>query len=347
MLMRVAVFTDVQRIDLQEKPRPEVQTGDVLVRVEYSGICGSDVHAYLNGILVPPGTVMGHECSGMVAEVGEQVRNVQPGDRVAVKPLAQCKECYWCQRGQYSLCATQFERAIGLSPQNDGAFAEYVRVQHPEVMLYKLPSNLSLKEAALIESLATPLHGVRLSRFKPGDSVVVIGAGMVGLGTLQFLRQEGAGKIIVLEISEKKSRIARALGADVVLNPNSEGEGLGDRVFSLTDGLGADIVYECAGVPFSFQNAISFVKSGGQVMVVGINEKDVPISPFMMVVREVEMKGVLAYYDEFSEVMEYLNQGGISTDLFISDIIPLDDIEEKGFKRLLASHDDVKILVRP
>ena len=114
--MRVPVFTDLKKIEFQDKPKPEVTPGDVLVGVEYCGICGSDVHGYLNGIMVPPGTVMGHECSGVVAEVGEEVDGFSPGDRVVVKPIPQCGECYWCQRGQYSLCPKAFERAIGITP---------------------------------------------------------------------------------------------------------------------------------------------------------------------------------------------------------------------------------------
>lgn len=246
--MRVPVLVDLAKIAFQDRSKPEVQSSDVLVKVEYCGICGSDVHGYLNGIMVPIGTVMGHECCGVVTEVGEEVQNFQPGDRVVVKPIAQCGKCYWCRRGQYSLCPQALGRAIGISPNHDGAFAEYVRIRYPDEMLFKLPSSVSFKEAALIEPLATSLHGIRLSRFKPGDSVVIIGAGMIGLGVLQFLMLGGAGKIIVLEISSTKSETARNLGADVALNPFSEGKGLREHIFDLTDGIGADIVFDCAGV---------------------------------------------------------------------------------------------------
>ena len=345
--MKVPVFVELQRIEFQERPKPEIKDDEVLLKVEYCGICGSDVHGYLNGIMVPIGTVMGHECCGVVAEVGKSVQRFKPGDRVAVKPIPECKECYWCKKGQYSLCPKVFGRAIGITPNHDGAFAEYVRIEFPDEMLFKLPAKVSFKEAAVIEPLATSLHGVRLSRFKPGDRVVVIGAGMIGLGTLQFLKLGGAGKIIVLEISSKKSEIAQRLGADVVMNPISEGKGLRERIFSLTDGIGADLVFDCAGVPFSFQNSINFVKSGGQVMVVGINDKEVAINPFMMVLWEVEMKGVLGYYDEFKYVIDFLEQKRINTELLVSDIISLADIEEKGFKRLISSKDIVKILVKP
>jgi (R,R)-butanediol dehydrogenase / meso-butanediol dehydrogenase / diacetyl reductase len=345
--MKVPVFTNLKTLVYQDRPVPEVLPGEVLVRVKYCGICGSDVHGYLNGIMIPPGTVMGHECSGVVARTGETVVDFKPGDRVVVKPIPQCGECHNCQKGQYSLCAKAFERAIGITPQNDGAFAEYVRIRYPKEMLFKLPENVTFQEAALVEPLSTSFHAIRLCRFKPGDRVVVIGAGMIGLGTLQFLKLGGAGKIICLEISPAKSELAMKMGADIVLNPLTEGADLMNKIYGLTDGIGADIVFECAGVPAAFQTCIHYVKSGGQVMLVGINDKDVAINPFIMVLKEVEMKAVLGYYDEYKYVIEFLSRKQIDTAALISDIISLPDLEEKGFNRLMSTNDMVKILVAP
>ena len=344
--MRVATFRDLKKIEVHEKPKPTASDGDVVVKVEYCGICGSDVHGYLNGVMVPPGTVMGHECSGVVAEVGKDVRDFRPGDRVVAKPIAQCGECAPCKRGAYSLCVSAFDRAIGITTTNDGAFAEYVKIEHPREMLFRLPDNVSFEQGALVEPLSTSLHAVRLSRVRPGDSVVVIGAGMIGLGTIQFLKLAGAGRIIALEISEAKAGLALKAGADIVLDPLKEGEGLQAHILDLTDGVGAEVVYECSGVPFGFQNAMYFAKSGGQVMIVGIVDKEVAFTPFRMVLTEIEMKAVLGYYDEFDYVIRFLSQGRLNTDILISGIVPLSDVE-KGFDRLLSSRDDVKILVRP
>lgn len=345
--MKVPVFTKLKTIEYVEKPIPDISPQEVLLQVKYCGICGSDVHGYLNGVMVPPGTVMGHECAGIVAKVGEAVSGFHPGDRVVVKPIPQCGECPSCRKGQYSLCAKAFERAIGISPAHDGAFAEYVRIQYPGQMLFKLPEEVDFRSAALVEPLATCLHGVRLSRFKPGDRVVVIGAGMIGLGVLAFLKLGGAGKIISLEISAEKARLASRMGADVVLDPVAEGDGLAGKILTHTDGVGADIVFECAGVPSAFQSSINHVRSGGQVMIVGINDKEVAINPFVMVLKEVEMKGVLGYYDEYHHVLEYMRRGKIDSNAFVSEVISLADLEEKGFKRLMAANDRVKILVAP
>jgi 2-desacetyl-2-hydroxyethyl bacteriochlorophyllide A dehydrogenase len=344
--MKAGVFVALRKIEFQDKPKPLIEPGEVLVKVEYCGICGSDVHAYLNGIVMPVGTVMGHEFSGVVAEVGEDVYMVRPGDRVVVKPSASCLNCYWCRKGQYSLCPKRRGTSIGVSLNNDGAYSEYVRVKEPGQRIFKLPSGLATKEAALIEPLSISLHGVRLSRVRSGDCVLIIGAGMIGLGVIQFLKLEGVRKIIVLEISEKKSRVAREFGADVVLDPISEGEGLKDRILDLTGGIGADVIFDCAGVPPAFQTSMDCIKSGGQVLLIGLHEKPLLLDGLNLLHREIELKGVFSSYNEFREVIHFLAGGKISTDQLISDVIPLADLVEKGFERLLASKDLIKILVR-
>jgi threonine dehydrogenase-like Zn-dependent dehydrogenase len=345
--MRVPVFTDLQKFEFQERPRPVPGPGEVLVEVALCGICGSDVHGYLNGIMVPLGTVMGHEAVGTVAEVGAAMADWRVGDRVAIKPIPECGECPYCRKGQFSLCVSAFPRAIGISPDHDGAFARFVKIEHPKTMLFRLPDEVSFEQGVVIEPLATSLHGLRMSRFRPGDAAVVIGAGTIGLGVLQFLKIGGAGKVIVLEVSEKKRELARRLGADVVLNPAQEGEKLRETVFSHTGGYGADLVFECAGVPQALQVSYTLVKSGGQVLLIGINDKEVSIQPFSLSVWEVELKGILGYYDEFDYVIEFLKQKKIDTAAMVSDTIDLADIEGRGFRRLLSSRDDVKIVVKP
>jgi threonine dehydrogenase-like Zn-dependent dehydrogenase len=172
---------------------------------------------------------------------------------------------------------------------------------------------------------------------------MIIGAGMIGLGVLQILKLERISKIIVLEISEERSQVARALGADIVLNPISEGEGLKDRIYELTDGIGADLIYDCAGVPMAFQTSMDCVKSGGQILVIGVYEQKVPFSLWDLLHREIEVKGVFSSYDEFQEVIELLSEGKINTDLFISSVIS----QRYGEKGLRPAHSKaIKIIVK-
>lgn len=345
--MRVPVYTAVKKLEFKEKERPRIKADEVLVKVEVCGICGSDVHSYANGIMFPMGTVMGHEFSGVIAEVGKEVSGWKTGDRVTGKPWVQCGECYWCKQGLYSLCPGAMERCIGTTPVADGAFAEYVKIECPEWRLFKLPGEVSFEQGALVEPLATSLHAVRLSKLRLGDRVVVLGAGMIGMGVVQFLKLGGAGKIIVVEPSEAKRKLALQAGADVVLDPNAEGDNLKNTICSLTDGIGANIVFECVGVPATFQGALSFCRSGGRIMIVGLNEKPFVYAPIELVMKEIEMKGVVGYHDEFPHVIDFLARGMIKTDLLISERIPLRDIADKGFERLVNPSDNIKILVRP
>lgn len=346
--MKTAVFEALGKISVAEKPRPEIGPAEVLVKVDSCGICGSDLHGYLDGTVIQVGTVMGHECSGVIAEVGDRLSGFQPGERVVVKPYFECGTCYWCKKGQIELCTHLVENFIGNTTKTDGAFAEFLKIPHPHKMIFKLPDSVSLRDAALIEPLATAFHSVRISRFKPGDRAVIIGAGPIGLGILQMLKLGGAGQIIVLQRSPERARIAEAMGADLVLDPASEGTVLMDKVYSLTGGTGPDIVFEAAGVPSAFQDAHTLVRSGGQVIVLGIYTQTVSFNPSLLVMKGAEIKGSVAYDDhDFQRVIEFLDHKKIVTDRFISDVIALDDIDEKGFKRLVSGAKGIKVLVRP
>jgi (R,R)-butanediol dehydrogenase / meso-butanediol dehydrogenase / diacetyl reductase len=351
--MKAAVFTDIETLEIQEKDIPRAEPGQAVVKIERCGICGSDLHGYghgtMYGVFYSPGVVMGHECSGVVAEVGEGVEDINVGDRVVIQPNGPCQTCDACLAGKSSLCANLISYVIGLTPAYDGAFAEYALVPKAAQMLLKLPDNVSFEEGALVEPLAVSLHGVRQSRFKPGDSTLVLGAGPIGLGVIQFLKLGGAGRIIVLEVSPERSALAREMGADVILNPQQDGEDAMMMEFhDLTGGLGVDVVYECVGVPWSFQNALNFMKPGGQVMILGVTMDPTPIDPAMFILKETEMKGCFGSTPlEFKMTLDLLAQKKINTRLLVTETIALEDIQEKGFQRLLKKKDAIKIMVKP
>jgi (R,R)-butanediol dehydrogenase/meso-butanediol dehydrogenase/diacetyl reductase len=347
--MKVAVFKEPNVLTIEERDKPQAGPGQALVKVAYCGICGSDVHAWKTGLLYPLDTVMGHEFTGTIEELGPGVPGFSIGDKVVVVPGFPCGACYHCIRGNYNLCPTSLtQQGLGLSPGMPGAFAEYVLIPLAGLMMLPLPENVSLKTGTLVEPLATPLRAVRQSRFKVGHRTVVIGAGPIGLGVIQFLKLGGAGRITVVEKSEARGEIALRLGADEWLNPDVEGDGLMDKILGLHDNVGADEVFECAGVPEAFNLAIEVAKSGGQVMLVSVSEQPTTIVPLFVAVREIEIRGILAYaLDDFLYSIEVLSKGLIDDDAMISDIIPLDDILEKGFNRLVSSPKEVKILVQP
>lgn len=346
--MKAVVLKGLHTLAMTEKPKPEPGPRQALIKVEYCGICGSDVHGYTGEVTVLPGTVMGHECSGTVAAVGKEVEDVQVGDRVWVRPGAHCNECYWCRRGKFHLCQKAFGTAIGLSPNSDGAFAEYLLVKYPEQMLFKLPPEISFEGGAVIEPLLVGRHGIRLSRFRLGMTAVVVGAGPIGLGVIQFLKIGGARKIIALEVSPPRARFAAELGADEVLDPASEGDRLAASILDFTGGVGPDIVFECSGVPSALHDAVYYVAPYGQIMVIGLHKNELPFDFWTLLHKRVDMQGSLGGEDDdVYDIMNAMKKKQIKTERLISDIINLSEIDSKGFKRLVSSKEMVKILVRP
>lgn len=346
--MKAAVLTGVQQIRIQEKIIPAVGPGEGLVKIELAGICGTDVHAYKDGMLFRPGTVMGHEPVGTVIEVGEGVTGFRRGDRVAIFSVASCGQCDACKAGLEYYCANAFEWTMGHSPKFDGAFAEYVKIPFADDMLIRIPDHLSFNDAAIAEPVGTGLRAIRLSKFKLGDTVAVLGAGPIGLMLIQLLKISGAHQIICSEVSPYRSEIAREVGADVVLNPIEYGSSLVDRIASLTGGLGPDIVFECSGASAAFQQAFQIVRPAGQIITVGVIMQETPITPIDIILREINVQGSLGCTKQEMEMaIDLLAAGRFNTDAIISDIIPLVDIEEKGFKRLLESPEVIKILVAP
>ena len=280
-------------------------------------------------------------------KVGGAVTHFSAGDRVWVRPYARCGECLGCLRKGRCTRLLDGDGVMGITLNYDGAFAAYVLIKSPDKMLFKLPPSVSFEEATLVEPLAVSLHAVRSSKMTVGDTVVVAGAGMIGLGVLQFVKQGGAGKVIVVETSSVKADLAEKMGADLVLNPIDEGDALKERILEATDGIGADIVFECAGVASALKQALQYVSTGGKIMGIGLHEEELPFDFYSLVNREVKLEGTVGYFDEFKYILTFFENKQINARHFISDVIALADLDEKGFKRALASTDMVKILVQP
>jgi threonine dehydrogenase-like Zn-dependent dehydrogenase len=343
--MKAALYEGDKTIRLTDRPIPKAGPGEAVVKIELCGICGTDLHIYFEGML-PPGFVPGHENVGIIHELGEGVEGFAVGDRVVAGPPGPCGACYYCGQGRPSLCVDGFEQTNGL--RRDGGMAEYMLVKDARQMLYPIPENVSFEDAVLTDTMATALRGIRQAAFRMGSNVVVSGAGPIGLSAIQFLKLGGARHVTALEIVEEKRRLATEMGADLVLDPIADGEHLGSWLNALYGGVGPDLVVECAGKAKSLELCLGLPRAAGQVLNLGAGGEPVSVVPAVLAIREIGLVSSLAYSAEEARLcLEYLAQGRFSTRGMLSDVIPLADLVEKGFERLIADRSLVKVAVAP
>ena len=329
--MKAAVFKGAGLLVVEEVPLPRAGSGQVVVRVSYCGICGSDLHRYAYGLMAP-GVIMGHEFSGTILELGEGVEGWSIGDRV-VRAF----------RGQLPPRYSAREKGFTLDPAAPGGYAEYVAL--PATVLRRIPDDLADDVAALTEPLAVAVHAVRLSALKLGDAVVVLGAGPIGLLTLQCARLCGPRLVIASEPVAARRDLARKLGADVVLDPREVD--VVAEVVRLTDGLGADVVFECAGTRPTLQQALDMARRRGQVVLVALCMEPCSVTPLDWVGREVQLQcSYGSDADDWPLALDLLATGRVQGRPLISNVVPLDQIQA-AFQRLLAPADEVQVLVRP
>lgn len=344
--MKAAFWYGKQDVRVEDVAIPVISAGKVMIQTAWAGICGSDLHAYHHGMGVPveeahPLTgqkaplTLGHEFSGIVAEVGEGVTGIQPGDRVAVEPLVYCGECEYCKQGRYNQCLSV--GFIGLSA--NGGFAEYVVVE-PK-MVHKLPDNVTLEEGALVEPAAVALHAVRESKLEIGDKVAIFGAGPIGLLTVLAAKAAGASEIVVVDVSQERLNKAKEIGATYVANA-AEVDTV-QTILTLTGGI--DVAYEAAGAQPTFTNALSVLKKGGQVMVIAAFAKPVEINLMEMMMKETSVAATLAYRHIFPEVIRLIASKQMDVAQVITKKIDLPQIVEQGFELLMTDKSQAKILV--
>lgn len=339
--MRAAVLEDAGKIVVKDVPKPSPREEEVLVKVKYCGICGSDLHAYKTG-MYGLGLTMGHEFSGDIVELGSDVKGWNVDDKVIKKPDS-CGECYYCRRGIINLCEKGVEYGLGIfSP---GAYAEYVVV--PTGALCKLPEELTYEQGTMVDPLSTPVRAIRLSKMKLGDTALVLGAGPLGLLTLQCAKLAGARAVYVTEKAKKRMALAKKLGADEVLSPDEVD--ICSRILEVTDNRGPDVVFECVGVPNTIRDAIRTVRNAGKIVIEGIFDEDVETRFLDIVLNEIGIKGVFAYDNhDFRCAVELIRKKSVDVDSIITDIISLNDIAKKGFEALIKPEkESVKILVAP
>lgn len=351
--MKAAAFYGKGDVRIEERPIPVPGPNQLVVKIDYVGVCGTDVEFYKGGyppfIQLP--MVLGHENVGTVSAVGEGVTDFQVGDTILCGPPSHCAEdCPSCQRGETNICINGFPRTAGIGGP-DGGYAEYYLVQDvAHTMLIKVPEGVDPKDAVLFDVICVALHGIRKSNFKIGDNVVVSGTGPIGISAIQFLKAGGANKIIALGTSPSKYPLLKEYGADYCLNPKELGDKLGDEIKKICGNpVGADIVFECAGNMNSLCNCVYHgVKPGGQVMVIGtIQEPMTALVPGSFSIHEPEFKFTFVYTaDEVQMYLDMLAAGKIKFPGMVTDIIPLTDCVEKALDRKDRT-GMLKILIDP
>jgi 2-desacetyl-2-hydroxyethyl bacteriochlorophyllide A dehydrogenase len=336
--VRAAVFRGVGRpLAIERLPDPSPGAREIVLRISRCGICGTDLHMTDGTALVsyPIGGVPGHEVAGEVVAIGREVSRVAVGDRITALPFKGCGSCAACVDGRPVLCAQMTMLA--------GGFAEYM-LSHESVAT-KLPRTLSMSDGALIEPLAVGLHGISMSRINPGARVLIIGAGPIGLAALFWARRLGAARIVVTAGSRRRESLARKLGADDFVLPESA-ESWPDLVSQALGGL-PDLIVEASGVQEAIARAISCVRPGGSVTVLGLCMQADSFRPAAAVWKELRMHFAMAYnLQEFEHVARVLDSGAVEATAMITDVVSLDALPS-AFEALRQRTHQCKVMVEP
>ena len=342
--MKAALITDKETISFLEFEDPEPKSDEVVVEITLCGICGTDIHGYKTPGPMRP-SICGHEWTGIVSKTGSEVNRINEGDRVVVAVPPSCGSCDSCRAGQMEKCMTVLEATVaaGRFDTPHGGFAPRIAVNHWRTILAN--SRLSEIQAAQIEPTTICFHAVRSTPPRLGDVVVVQGAGPIGLTTLQWARVAGAGTLISVEPDPNRRDVAANLGADYTVEAGDPAQNL---VNELTSGLGADVVYECAGVAPALQSAVDLARRGGKVSLIGLAASDAITKPGEWLRKEISVFASLGYtHEEFEMSMSYVADGKVDLDAIHTGSIPLTEIQQAFSELSSGTSEQLKILVDP
>lgn len=342
--MKVEVMEGIGKIGFTERDIPVPKDDEVLVKLEYVGICGSDLHYYESGAIgdyvVKPPFVLGHEPGGVVVEVGKNVSHLKVGDRVALEPGKTCGHCEFCKEGKYNLCPDVIFFA---TPPVDGVFQEYVA--HEADLCFKLPDNVSTLEGALIEPLAVGFHAAIQGDAHLGQKAVVMGSGCIGLVSMMALKARGVSEVYVVDIMEKRLDKAMELGADGVINGAKED--VVSKVMELTGGKGADLVIETAGTEITTRQAISLTKKGSTIVLVGYSKSGEMTLPMSLALdKELTFKTVFRYRNIYPMAIDAVAKGKVNLKGIVTDIFTLDQAQEAMDHSVHNKADIVKAVIK-
>lgn len=342
--MKVAVMNGVGKMGFVEREIPQPADNEVLVKLEYVGICGSDMHYYETGrigdYVVEPPFVLGHEPGGVVVEVGKNVTHLKVGDRVALEPGKTCGHCEYCREGKYNLCP---DVVFFATPPVDGVFQEYVA--HEAALCFKLPENVDTLEGALIEPLAVGFHAANQGGAYAGQTAVVFGAGCIGLVSMMALKAEGVSRVYVVDIMQKRLDKAMELGATGVIN--SMNTDVQEEIGRLTEGKGVDLVIETAGMEVTTRQAIHVTKKGATIVLVGYSKTGEMTLPLSLALdKELTFKTVFRYRHIYPMAIEAVASGKVNLKGIVSNIFNFDDIQAAMDKSVSDKANIVKSVVK-
>jgi 2-desacetyl-2-hydroxyethyl bacteriochlorophyllide A dehydrogenase len=335
--MKAVLFDGPHSLNLVSRSLRALRQGELLVRVEACGICGTDLHIVEGTSRSSPPVVLGHEFAGVVTEA-RNVSGIVPGQKVALDPNISCGECYYCRRGLVHLCENL--RALGVDI--DGGMAEECIVPWQQAFL--LPDDMSPRQSAFLEPLSCAVHGIDLARISQGDTVVIVGAGPIGLLMVQLAAHAGAARVIAVELALEKRELALSLGATMVIDPTG-----GDAITAIRDLtlVGADVVIECAGTEETCALAISLARRGGRIVLFGVCPigRTIALEPHQVYFRELTILGSYVNPHTFARAVSLLHSGTISVDTFPVHLFPLEGIHDA--LKLQRKGRSVKSILQP
>lgn len=327
MKNRMFLMPEKGRFVEVQQDMPRASGSNVIVRIEYCGICGSDMHFFQNGAIgsrkAPPNFILGHECAGTVVEIGEDVKFLKIGDRVALEPGVPCGECEFCRTGKYNLCPDVHFLAAAMPPVN-GALRQYM--EYPQKWCFKLPDNVSTLEGCMIEPLAVGMHAAMRGEAALGKTVCIIGVGTIGFMTMLSCKAMGVSKIIVSDALDNRLEIAKQFGADVIIN--AKDADTETEILKETEGMGCDIVFEAAGSPYTLAATWKYVKRGGVIVNVGNAGGEVPYLFEELARKEADIRHVWRYRHIYPAAIDAVTRGVINLKDINPKIFPFEKSQE-------------------
>ncbi|MBM7581669.1 L-iditol 2-dehydrogenase [Caldicoprobacter guelmensis] len=343
--MKAAVLRKPFEIVLEDRPVPEVGPDEVLIKVMAVGVCGSDVHYYETGrigrYVVEKPIILGHECAGIVAAVGDNVTRFKVGDRVAVEPGVTCGTCEYCKQGRYNLCP---DVKFLATPPYDGAFVQYFK--HRQDFVFHIPDHLTFEEAAMIEPFSVGIHAATRAGIRPGSTVAIFGLGPVGLMAVVAAKAFGASRIIAVDLEEIRLKAAKEVGATLAINAK-EADAL-KEILDFTDKRGVDVAIEAAGHPKTLQDALASLCRGGKLAVVGLPAQDnIPLNVPEIADKEVDIYGIFRYANTYPKGIDILSSGIADVRSLVTGRFSLAQTAQALEEARINKAKHIKIMVYP